>query len=206
MIDLSFIGKEGIIIDYEDIISLTGFNVLMYFKNRGVSDKVNKMSKEDILSNYINRTDEDISIYLKKEFDISFDINSYLESFALFRPNLLYSYKIFDAAKNQGIKKLMIHSEKYSPAIKQSLQSYQQPIEYTYGDILPVLNTHKNITYMTASPDRIHKCLNVKCPIALTIVDDFMYTADIIVDNFADELRKKNVFVSFTGVLSAGII
>ena len=88
MIDFSFIGKEGLIIQYEDIISLMGFNVACYLREQKAFEKINKMSTADILLSYINRSTEDISSWLKKEFDIDFDIKNYIDSFAMLRPNL----------------------------------------------------------------------------------------------------------------------
>ena len=34
MVDFSFIGKEGVIAQYEDIISMIGYNVARYFKSK----------------------------------------------------------------------------------------------------------------------------------------------------------------------------
>lgn len=34
IVDLSFIGKEGMIIQYEDIISLVGFNIVKYLRKK----------------------------------------------------------------------------------------------------------------------------------------------------------------------------
>lgn len=206
MIDFSFIGKEGLIIQYEDIISLMGFNVVCYLREQKAFEKINKMSTADILLSYINRSTEDISSWLKKEFDIDFDIKNYIDSFAMLRPNLLYSYKIFSSAYKNGIKKLGIHSNYYSKAIEQAIQTYQIPIEYTYGDIIPVLNNRPNITYTTASTANIIKCSDIEVPIAITIVDDFMYTADVLINKIDDKLRNNGKFVCFTSVLSAGMI
>ena len=207
MIDFSFIGKEGIIIQYEDIISLIGFNVMKYVKSKNVNDVANRMSINDILLSYINRDSEDISKWMKDTFDIDFDMKDYVESINTFQPNMLYSYKILSTAYKNGIKNLIIHSETYSPVIEKFIDTYQIPIKYTHGDIVPVLKKSKNFTYVTSSPSNIEKCLKDDIPpIALTIVDDFMYVADIVINKVDEDLRKKDIYVGFTSILSAGMI
>jgi hypothetical protein len=59
---------------------------------------------------------------------------------------------------------------------------------------------------MTASPSSLRKCLETEVPIAITIFDDYMCLADIVIDNIGDKLRKTNKFVNFTGLVSAGLI
>ena len=206
MVDFSFIGKDGLIIQYEDIISLTGFNIIKYFRANKVNDKACKMSIQDILLSYINRPDYDVQKWLKNEFDIDCNVDDYMESINTLQPNMMYSYKIFDSAYKNGIKNLMIHSEKKSHVIERFIETYQIPIKYTYGDIIPVLKDNKNSTYITSLPSNIYKCLDIQTPIALTIVDDFMYVADIIINKIDERLRKRNVYVCYTSILSAGII
>ncbi len=206
MVDLGFIGKNGLIIQYEDIISLTGFNIVRYFKSKNVNKKLNDMSVNDILLSYFNRTDYDVSIWLKQEFNIDINIKDYIDSINTFQPNLLYSYKMFKASADNGITKLIVHSDFYSPVIEKFLSTYKIPIEYTYGDIVPVLQSRKNYTYTTSSPVNIKKCLMIDTPFAITIVDDYMYLGDLMNDNTVDELRKKDKYVNFTSVISGGII
>lgn len=207
MVDLSFIGKEGLIIQYEDIVSLIGFNIMKYFRSKKVNDVVNRMSIQDVLLSYINRESESVPEWIKKTFGIDCDIDDYMESINALQPNMLYSYKVFDSAYKNGVKNLVIHSNKKSEVIEKMLETYQLPIEYTYGDIVPVLKARKNYTYMTSLPSNIYKCLNdVDVPFALTIVDDFMYTADIIINKVDEALRKHGVYVCYTSILSAGII
>jgi len=207
MIDFSFIGKEGLIVQYEDIVSMIGFNIASYFKLKGVNEKINRMSTEDILLKYINRIDENLDKWLFNEFGIEFNMTDYLDSKIAFRPNLLYAYRIFDMAYKNGIKNLIIHSEYESNAIRNFINTtFQVPVNYTHGDIVPVLKNNKNSTYMTSSTSNIRKCLDIHIPIALTIVDEYMYLADIITNHIDDELRKRNVYVCYTGILSAGFI
>ena len=207
MVDISFIGKEGLIIQYEDIVSLIGFNITKYFRMNKVNDIINRMSNEDVLLSYINRETESVSEWLKNTFGIDCNIDDYIESINALQPNMLYSYKIFDSAYKNGVKNLVIHSQNKSNVIKKILETYNLPIEYTYGDIVPVIKSRKNYTYMTSLPSNIYKCLNeVDTPFALTIVDDFMYTADIVAKKIDDELRKKNIYVCYTSILSAGIV
>lgn len=207
MIDFSFIGKEGIIVQYEDIISLIGFNVVRYLKSKNINEEINRMSDEDILLEYFNRKEEDISNWILNKFGIEFNITEYLDSNIAFRPNLLYSYRIFDTAYKNGIKNLVIHSEYESKAVKTFINNtFQIPVKYTHGDIIPVLKNSKNYTYLTSSTKNITKCLDIHTPIALTIVDEYMYLADIIINKIDDKLRERNVYVCYTGILSAGFI
>lgn len=206
MVDLSFIGKEGIIVQYEDIVSLLGFNIVKYLRSKHVNDIACRMSIDDILQSYFDRETEDVSIWLKKEYDIDININDYLTSEHTFKPNMLYSYRIFLSAYKNGIKNLIIHSNTYSPVIEKYIETYQLPIKYTCGDIIPVLKANKNSTFLTSSPSNIRKCLDINTPIALTIVDDFMYVADIIRDKIDEKLREKNVYVCYTSIISAGIV
>ena len=66
MIDLTFIGKAGLVIEYDDIVSLTGMNIVNYLMEKDKSLKVDAgmSSFEDILSSYINRTDKDFSKWI----------------------------------------------------------------------------------------------------------------------------------------------
>lgn len=207
MIDLSFIGKEGIIMQYDDIISMIGFNVARYLKSKNIDNaKLSEMSTEDILLSYINRPHEDPSVWLKDTFDIEFDINRYLDSEIMWQPNWLYSYKVFKAAYENGIKNIFVYSSIHSPAVERYLETYKMPVGYITGDITNILPKRMNYTFMTASPSNIRKCLKLDVPLAITIVDDFMPIADIVIDNVADELRKRDKFVNFTGIVASGLI
>lgn len=206
MVDFSFIGKDGLIIQYEDIISMTGYNVANYFKSKKY-EKLNRMSNEDILLRYLNRTIENIDVWLKEEFNIDFNISDCLDSNIVFHPNLSYAYRVFHTAYKNGIKNLIIHSNDKSDVIKNIVsRTFGVPIKYTYGDIVPVLKNNVNSTYLTSSSSNIMKCMNINTPIALTIVDDYMYIADIILKKIDDMLRAKNIYVCYTSILSAGFI
>ena len=101
MLDLTDIGKAGLIIQYEDIISMIGFNVARYFKDKGISEKLDSTPINDVLLSYINREDEACYQWLKKEYDIdisSEEAEKLNSSFLTMQPNLLYSYKVFTAA------------------------------------------------------------------------------------------------------------
>lgn len=208
MIDFSDVGKEGLIIQYEEIVAMTGYNVAKYVKSKHINEKLDAMSNEDIALSYINRTDENPEIWLKKEFDIDCHMDEYLESFHVFQPSWLYSYRMFDAALKEGIKTLILHSNQYSPAIEKFLQSYQMPeVKYTSGDIIPVLESHPNCTFTTSSISNIKKCLSTDVPINVVICDDFMYVGQIIQEEIDKKLRNKgNKYVCFTGILSSGFI
>ena len=103
MIDLTEFGKAGLILQYEDIISMIGYNVAKYFHQKGVNKKLDSMSVSDILLSYINREDEDYSIWMEKEFDLKINKSEMLTSFLTMQPNLLYSYKVFSTAHIEKI-------------------------------------------------------------------------------------------------------
>lgn len=207
MIDFSFIGKDGLIIQYEDLVTMIGFNVVRYLKLKGVT-QFTGVSLEDTLVDYINRQEENPSEWLKNKFDIDFQIENYLDSVNTLQPVLLYSYKVFHAADQEGIKTLILHSNQSSPVIGEFIKSYQNTnIEYTSGDIIPVLQSHPNATLLTSSTDNIKKCLDITVPCALTICDDYGYIAKVIEGDTVERLRKRNnLFVRFTSVISGGFI
>lgn len=207
MIDFSFVGKEGLIIQFEDIVSMIGFNITRYFKLKGV-DSLKDISLEDMVLQYVNREDEDYNKWVKELSGIDVDLSSYIDSVNAFYPSWLYAYKVFKAAHDNGLHKLMIHSNVQIPFIeKHIIPTFNNPdVKYVYGDIIPIINNNPNITYLTSLPTNIRKCLDVKVPFALTIVDDYMYTADVLLEHIPDELKKQGVFVSYTGIFSSGFI
>lgn len=207
MVDFSFIGKEGVIAQYEDIISMIGYNVARYFKSKNFkNDKLCEMSTKDILLSYINRPDEDPSIWLKSMFDIEFNVELYKNSAVVWQPNWMYFYKVAKAAYDNGIKKIYVHTDKHVPMIENYITTFDVPVKYLTGDIKMVLQEHVNYTYLTTSPTNIKKCLEINTPIAITIFDDYMYLADIVASDTAEKLRKTDKFVSFSGLVSAGLI
>lgn len=207
MFDLRFIGKEGVIVQWEDLIAMIGFNVARYLKSKEYkNDKLSKMSNEDILLSYINRPKEDPAIWLKEEFDIDFRVEDYKNSFVTWQPNWVYFYKLFKSAFDNGVKHLYVYTEKHIPMIETYIPTFDVPIKYITGDLKKVLSEHPNYTYMTASPSNVMKCLEIKVPLAITIFDDFMPLADVVANNVADQLREHNKFVNFTGLTSAGLI
>ena len=207
MIDFSFVGKEGLIIQFEDIVSMVGFNIARYFKLKGV-ESLKDITLEDMILKYVNREEEDYNKWVKELSGINVDISSYIDSVNAFYPSWLYAYKVFKVAYDNGLHKLMIHSNVQIPFIeKQIIPTFNNPdVKYVYGDIIPIINDNPNITYLTSLPTNIRKCLDVKVPFALTIVDDYMYTADVLLENIPDELKKHDVFVSYTGIFSSVFI
>lgn len=203
MIDLSKIGNAGLMIQYEDIVSLSGFNVLKHFRGKHMSDTLDALSEEDLIVQYINRDIVSTKDWIQREFNLEIDSN--MDSPIMWKPNLLYAYKLFDTAYKNGVKTLMIYSNQYNSSIEKYTQTFQLPVQYVYGDIVPVLREHPNITFTTSSPDRIRDCLRANVPFVLTIVDDFVYVGEIIRDKVDQALRNKNIFVFYTGILSAGI-
>lgn len=206
MVDFSFVGKEGIIIQYEDIISMVGFNVIRYLRTKNANEKAMRMSLEDILLSYINRDKESPEFWLKEEFGIDFRVEDYLDSINAFQPNWLYSYKLFDAAYKNGAKKLMIYSVYDIPVIKKILTSYTVPIEFATGDIKSVLDKNINATLITASTETLNRCLETDVPAAIAIVDDFLHLAPAVIGKIGDKLKEKNKYVSYTSITSGGLI
>lgn len=206
MIDISFVGKDGLIIDYDDIVCMLGFNVIRYLRYKQANDIAMRMSLEDILLSYINREKEDPSIWLKSKFNVDFDINQFINSVNAFQPNWLYSYKIFNEAYKNGVKELMIHTNIDIPLVKQILSTYTVQVKYVCGDIVPILNDHKNITYITASSTNLKRCLETDVPCAITIVDDFLHTADVVIDKIDDKLKEVNKYVCYTSITNGGLI
>ena len=207
MVDFSFIGREGLIIQWDDVIAMIGYNVARYLKSKGYkNDKLCEMSNEDILLSYINRPNEDLAIWLKENFDIEFDLSRYKDSIVTWQPNWAYPYRIIKAANDNKLQNLCIYYEKDIPIIRRYVETFDAPVEYLSGDISKILSEKVNYTFITASPTNIRKCLDLEVPLAITIVDDFMPIADIVIEDVATKLREKNKFVNFTGIVSAGLI
>lgn len=207
MIDLSFIGKDGLIIQYEDVVSAIGFNIISYMINKNkCTEAMKRMSLEDILLSYLNRETYDINSWIKKEFSIDFNYMDAKDSVQMVVPNFIYPYKIIQEARKQNISELYLYSDTYLPGIEKMLKSFETPsLKYIHGDLIPILSDKPNITYITSSPSNIEKCLEIETPFVLTIVDDFIYVKSIIERKIDDKLRKSGKFVFYTGILSGGI-
>jgi len=207
MIDFSHIGQDAFVIQYEDLISLIGLNTVRFLR-----EKQNLPNTDDLTLEYLNRTDYDIPKFIQTHNCTSMVIpvipeSSMWHSKIACRPNLAYAFKMMRAAADNGIHRFVIHSNVYSPVIEEFVNGLEIKTTYEHGDIVPVLRALPNCTYTTSNPDNIRKCMDVQVPFALTIVDDFQYVAPIVMDqSFIDKLREKNVYVQFTGVISAGII
>lgn len=208
MIDLTEFGRGGMVIQYEDIISMIGFNVAKFFRSKGISEKLDNTSIEDVLLSYINREEYDYSIWMDKEYGIKVNPDELLTSFLTMQPNLLYSYKVFTTSHNEKINSLYIYSNQYSPIAEQATKSYGfDGVKYIHGDIVSFLNEHPNYTYLTSLNENIEKCLTVNSPICLVICEDYLYTSKIVLDKLDQKLKEKgNIILRYTGVISAGII
>lgn len=208
MVDLTDCGKAGLILQYEDIISMIGFNVARFFKGEGVSEKLDSTSINDVLLSYINREDEDYSKWLKSEYNIDINPQEMLTSFLTMQPNLLYSYKVFTTAHSEKQNGLYIYSNMYSPIIEEATKSYGfDGVEYIKEDIIEFLKKHPNCTYLTSSIDNIKRCVDLEAPTCLVICDDYLYTSEIFTSKIDQSLKNKdNIILRFTRVLSAGII
>lgn len=207
MVDFRILGREGLIIEYTDIISLVGYNIIKYLKSKQIAnEKIKGMSDQDILLSYVNRTDFNISKWIKDTFDLECDIKDYLESDIAFAPNNVYAYKMFTQANKEGVKNLILYSDTYSPSIEKYVKTFNIPdLKYMYGDIIPILNERPNFTLTTSNPNTIRKCINVTAPLLITMVDDFLYLSDTIANKLDDKLRGRNKIVMFTSIASNGI-
>lgn len=209
MFSLGEVGEAGMIIQYEDLISMTGYNVAKQFKSNNLSEKLAGMSIQDVLASYLDREDEDYSIWLRKEFNIDINPDEMLSSFLSMQPNLLYSYKVFQASHKERKDNLYIYSDKYSKIAEECVQSYGfKGVQYIYGDIYKFIKEHPNSTFLTASAKSIDIIKNVDAPICLVICDDYRYTIDHLTKQKLDkELSdKENIFLRYTSVISAGVI
>lgn len=206
MIDLTFIGKAGLVIEYDDIVSLTGMNIVNYLMEKDKSLKVDDgmSSFEDILSSYINRTDKDFSIWIKQLIGLDVKKENFINSYRAFKPNLFYAYKLIPNAYKNGIKDLYIYSQYESDVIREYLKSFDVPVGYVYGDIREVMKDKVNYTYITCDPENVRRCRDIDTPFAVTICDDYMSMLPIVRDHVDEELRKNGKFVSYTSILNAG--
>jgi len=206
MIDLTFIGKAGLVIEYDDIVSLTGMNIVNYLMEKDKSLKVDAgmSSFEDILSSYINRTDKDFSIWIKQLIGLDVKRENFINSYRAFKPNLFYAYKLIPNAYKNGIKDLYIYSQYESEVIREYLKGFEVPVGYVYGDIREVMKDKVNYTYITCDPENVRRCRDIDTPFAVTICDDYMSMAPIVRDHVDEDLRNKGKFVSYTSILNAG--
>lgn len=206
MVDLREMGKAGLIIQYEDVISLMGYNIAEYFKQNKLNEKFERMSHEDILLNYLNRESVDINKWMSDTFDYPMNYIQFLSSRIMMKPNFVYAYKVFQESAKQNITSLSVYSNHYSDAIEAFLPSFEIPkLQYHHGDIVDLINNHPNCTFMTSNPEAINLCKAVKAPFILVIVDDFMYVKDILLSGADEELRSQGKIVYFTGIMSAGL-
>ena len=206
MIDMSFIGKDGFIIQYEDIISLWGYNVLLQLRDTKL---IGESDSDSLLLDYFNREIENPFDYILEKYHINFPIDTVYKSKKALRPNLLYAFKIPSAAHRNGIKNLLVYSNKESQIIRDYIVNEipDVPITYVHGDVIPVIKQHPNCTFLTSNTDVIKRLQTESVPpFALTIVDTFMYVAPVVKEEFINSLREKGIFVGFTNILSAGLI
>ena len=207
MVTIDEVGKAGLIIQYEDLISMIGFNIAKQFRSNNLSEKLVSMSMQDILASYLNREDEDYSVWLKKEFGIDINPNDMLSSFLSMQPNLLYSYKVFPASHKEKNDNLYIYSDKYSKVCEECVSSYGFiGVEYIHGDIYDFIKEKPNMTFITSSIRSIDRIKNVNTPVCLVVCDDYRYTIDYMSKNKKEISDKKNIFLRYTGIVSAGVI
>jgi hypothetical protein len=209
MLSFDGIGKAGLIIQYEDLISMIGYNVAKHFRSNNLCEKLVNMSIQDVLTSYLDRDDERYELWLKKEFDIDVNPDDMLSSFLSMQPNLLYSYKVFPACHKERQDNLFIYSDKYSKIAEECIDTFGfKGVNYVYGDIDKFIKEHPNSTFLTASTKSINVVKNTNSPICLVVCDDYKYTIDYMVKNNLDkELSDKgNVFLRYTSIISAGVI
>ena len=209
MFSLDEVGSAGLIIQYEDLISMIGFNIAKQFRSNNLSEKLVSMSLQDILTSYLDREDEGYEIWLKKEFGIDVNPDEMLSSFLSMQPNLLYSYKVFPASHKERKDNLYIYSDKYSKICEESIDTYGfKGIKYLHGDIYKYLKENPNSTFITSSIKSIDIVRSITSPVCLVVCDDYQYTINHMVKNKIDkELSDKgNIFLRYTSIVSAGII
>ena len=210
MLDLSFIGKEGIICSYEEIVAMVGYNVADQYRKNKIID----VSDQQLISDYINRKEYNFSEYLQKQgipkedADYISQEEVFYESAYALKPTNKFIYKIFDAAKIQSIPYLAIYSRQYSSHIEKYIKgSFPFKVEYVYGDIDPIIKEHVNSTIVTSDLNIINKCATIEEPIVLTVCDDFLYLSQMFQNGTEGKIQKKdNVFLGYISCITAGFI
>ena len=210
MLDLSFIGKEGIICSYEEIVAMVGYNVADQYRKNKIID----VSDQQLISDYVNRKEYNFSEYLQKQgipkedADFISQEEVFYESAYALKPTNKFIYKIFDAAKIQSVPYLAIYSRQYSSHIEKYIKgSFPFKVEYVYGDIDPIIKEHVNSTIVTSDLNIINKCATIEEPIVLTVCDDFLYLSQMFQDGTEGKIQKKdNVFLGYISCITAGFI
>lgn len=210
MVDLSFIGKEGIICSYEEIVAMVGYNVADQYRKNKIID----VSDQQLISDYINRKEYNFSEYLQKQgipkedADFISQEEVFYESAYALKPTNKFIYKIFDVAKIQSVPYLAIYSRQYSSHIEKYIKgSFPFKVEYVYGDIDPIIKEHVNSTIVTSDLNIINKCATIEEPIVLTVCDDFLYLSQMFQDGTEGKIQKKdNVFLGYISCITAGFI
>lgn len=210
MVDLSFIGKEGIICSYEEIVAMVGYNVADQYRKNKIID----ISDQQLISDYINRKEYNFSEYLQKQgipkedADYISQEEVFYESAYALKPTNKFIYKIFDVAKIQSVPYLAIYSRQYSSHIEKYIKgSFPFKVEYVYGDIDPIIKEHVNSTIVTSDLNIINKCATIEEPIVLTVCDDFLYLSQMFQDGTEGKIQKKdNVFLGYISCIKAGFI
>ena len=210
MLDLSFIGKEGIICSYEEIVAMVGYNVADQYRKNKIID----VSDQQLISDYVNRKEYNFSEYLQKQgipkedADYISQEEVFYESAYALKPTNKFIYKIFDAAKIQSIPYLAIYSRQYSSHIEKYIKgSFPFKVEYVYGDIDPIIKEHINSTIVTSDLNIINKCATIEEPIVLTVCDDFLYLSQMFQDGTEGKIQKRdNVFLGYISCITAGFI
>lgn len=210
MVDLSFIGKEGIICSYEEIVAMVGYNVADQYRKNKIID----ISDQQLISDYINRKEYNFSEYLQKQgipkedADFISQEEVFYESAYALKPTNKFIYKIFDVAKIQSVPYLAIYSRQYSSHIEKYIKgSFPFKVEYVYGDIDPIIKEHVNSTIVTSDLNIINKCATIEEPIVLTVCDDFLYLSQMFQDGTEGKIQKKdNVFLGYISCIKAGFI
>ena len=210
MVDLSFIGKEGIICSYEEIVAMVGYNVADQYRKNKIID----VSDQQLISDYINRKEYNFSEYLQKQgipkedADYISQEEVFYESAYALKPTNKFIYKIFDAAKIQSVPYLAIYSRQYSSHIEKYIKgSFPFKVEYVYGDIDPIIKEHVNSTIVTSDLNIINKCATIEEPIVLTVCDDFLYLSQMFQNGTEGKIQKRdNVFLGYISCITAGFI
>lgn len=205
MIDLTCIGNEGLIVQWEDVVSMVGYNILHYLRAKTNDPALMKHDPAKIAVSYVDRDEHDICEWIKTSYGVEVQPSDYQNSLSALQPNLLYVYKKFDTAYRNGQKNLTIHSNFESEHIREFItKTFPIPVNYTHGDILPVLKM--NCTFMTSNVPNLLKISEMNLPFEVVMVDDYMYMRHYIHGSFPKKLREMNKHVRMTSIITAGLI
>lgn len=209
MLDLtSNIGKGPLIIDFKDVVSAIGYNISCYLKDQN-SPKFSGKSKEELLSEYMNRDDEDIEKWFKAKYDIKVNVNHLMHDVLIVKPTFLFPYKLVEAARKEKKQDIYIYNEISTPAIEKILKTFENDdVKLLTGDFVEVINKNPNCSFTTGSLKRVRQAQMISAPFVLVIDVDYCLLLNEINSNesLIKTLDEHNVYIEFYEIFKAGII